>query len=59
MVRQIQHLEKSINQMGRKTEQMVKRREQDIYRKTMENSDLICDLNDLRKANKKLTQEMA
>jgi len=37
---------------------MVKRREQDIYRKTMENSDLICDLNDLRKANKKLESEV-
>jgi len=58
MVRQIQHLEKSINQMGRKTDQMVKRREQDIYRKTMENSDLICDLNDLRKANKKLESDI-
>jgi len=36
---------------------MVKRREQDIYRKTMENSDLICDLNALRQEKKDLKSE--
>jgi len=58
MVRQIQHLEKSIYQINRGTEKTVKRREQDIHRKTLENSDLICDLNDLRKNNKKLESDI-
>ena len=58
MVRQIQHLEKSIYQINKSTEKTVKRKEQDIHRKTIENSDLICDLNALRKTNKKLESDI-
>lgn len=48
MNRQIVHLEKSIHQMNKSSEKIILRREQEIYRKTKENAELIFDLNDIR-----------
>ena len=58
MLRQIQHFENTIYQMGDGSEKTVKRRDQEIHRKILENSDLICDFNELKKANKKLESDI-
>jgi chromosome segregation ATPase len=58
MGRQISHLEKSINQMNKSNDKLMKRREHDIFKKTLENSELINDLNKLRQQNTVLQRQM-
>lgn len=58
MNRQIQHLEKSLDQMLESSQKIIKRRGLDIKKKTMENAGLIFDLNEIRKKNKQYEQEI-
>jgi len=44
--------------MNRSTEKIILRREEEIYRKTKENAELIYDLNDLRKNNNEYYSEL-
>lgn len=50
--RQIHHLENCIDQIHVSSNNIIKRREIDIRKKTMENAVLIYDLNQIRKKNK-------
>jgi len=49
MMRKISYLENNIEAMHTSSHKILKRREKDIRKKTMENAGLIFDLNDLRK----------
>ena len=58
MVRQINHLEKSIENFKEASQKKIYRRESDIKKKTMENAGLIFDLNEIRKKNKQYDKEI-
>lgn len=53
LMRQKVHLKKSLVEMNLSTSKLVKRRQKDIFTRTLENSKLIYDLNMLRAKNKK------
>ena len=56
--RQISHLENCIDQIHVSSNNIIKRREVDIRKKTMENAILIYDLNQIRKQNKELQTQI-
>ena len=58
MTRQKDHLEKAMEQMEESAKKIIKRREVDIRKKTIENSQLIYQLNEIRKRNKEYEQEI-
>lgn len=59
MGRQIQHLNKTIQQISESSNKLLDRRYQDIFNKTKENAELIYDLNDMRKQNKEFQSQIS
>ena len=56
--RQKAHLESSLKEMTKSTSKLVKRRQKDIFTRTLENSKLIFHLNMLRFENKELNNKI-
>ena len=56
--RQRVHLKNSLFEMNQSTGKLVKRRQRDIFQRTLKNSKLIYDLNMLRAQNKKNEEDI-
>ncbi|EGR29862.1 WD repeat protein [Ichthyophthirius multifiliis] len=58
MQKQVQYLEKSIYQLDKASIKLTLRRDKEIYKKTKENTELINEINEMRKNNQKQQAEI-
>lgn len=54
MTKQVMHLEKSLFQMTKSNEKNVIRKNDEIFKRIKENTELVTNLNDIKKDNKEI-----